>query len=156
MLYSFARVSAVVAMRRQDYFRRESRGWLRLHAQGGEEARRPRPHHRAAEALDHYVEAGGLDEAKAPLFQSFDPAARRLTGSALSRRLVLAIIQAAGGGCRSRRRRPAATRSGRRGSRRTCRTGGPREHAQRIVGHRVAEDDEALRPDGGHNHHRRD
>ena len=28
MLYSFARVSAVIAMRRQDYFRQESRGWL--------------------------------------------------------------------------------------------------------------------------------
>ena len=31
MLYSFARVSAVIGMRRQDYFRQESRGWLRPH-----------------------------------------------------------------------------------------------------------------------------
>ena len=35
MLYSFARVSAVIAMRRQDYFRQERRGWLRLHEKGG-------------------------------------------------------------------------------------------------------------------------
>ena len=35
MLYSVARVSAVIAMRSQDYFRQERRGWLRLHEKGG-------------------------------------------------------------------------------------------------------------------------
>ena len=35
MLYSFARVSAVIGMRRQDYFRQERQGWLRLHEKGG-------------------------------------------------------------------------------------------------------------------------
>ena len=35
MVYSFARVSAAVAMRRQDYFRQGTRGWLRLHEKGG-------------------------------------------------------------------------------------------------------------------------
>ena len=35
MLYSFARVSAVLGMRRQDYFGQGSRGWLRLHEKGG-------------------------------------------------------------------------------------------------------------------------
>ena len=90
MLYSFARVSAVIAMRRQDYFRQESRGWLRLHEKGGKRHDVP-AHHRAAEALDDYLEAAGLDEAKAALFQSVDPAGRRLTGRALSRRLVLAM-----------------------------------------------------------------
>ena len=63
MLYSFARVSAVIGMRRQDYFRQECRGWLRLH------------------------------EPTAALFQSVDPPGRRLTGRALSRRLVLAMIK---------------------------------------------------------------
>ena len=92
MLYSFARVSAVIAMRKQDYFRQESRGWLRLHEKGGKRHDVP-AHHRAAEALDDYLELAGLDEAKAPLFQSVDPAGRRLTGRALSRRLVLAMIK---------------------------------------------------------------
>ena len=78
MLYSFAQVSAVVAMRRADYFWQESRGWLRLHEKGGKRHDVP-AHHRAAEALNDYLEAGGLDEAKAPLFQSVDPAGRRLT-----------------------------------------------------------------------------
>ena len=36
MLYSVARVSAVIGMRRQDYFRQERRGWLRLHEKGGQ------------------------------------------------------------------------------------------------------------------------
>ena len=35
MLYSFARVSAVIGMRRPDYFRQERQGWLRLHEKGG-------------------------------------------------------------------------------------------------------------------------
>ena len=39
MLYSFARVSAVLGMRRQDYFGQGSRGWLRLHEKGREAAR---------------------------------------------------------------------------------------------------------------------
>ena len=92
MLYSFARVSAVIGMRRQDYFRQESRGWLRLHEKGGKQHDVP-AHHRAVEALDDYLAASGLDEAKAPLFQSVDPAGRKLTGRALSRRLVLAMIK---------------------------------------------------------------
>ena len=61
MLYSFARVSAVIGMRRQDYFRQERRGWLRLHEKGGTRHDVP-AHHRAAEALDDYLEAAGLDE----------------------------------------------------------------------------------------------
>ena len=90
MLYSFARVSAVLGMRRQDYFGQGSRGWLRLHEKGGKRHDVP-AHHRAAAALDAYVEAGGLDEPKAPLFQSMDPAGRRLTGRALERRVVLVV-----------------------------------------------------------------
>ena len=35
MVYSFARVSAVVGMRRQDYFLQGTWGWLRLHEKGG-------------------------------------------------------------------------------------------------------------------------
>ena len=43
MLYSFARVSAVLGMRRQDYFGQRSRGWLRRHRRGREAARRSGP-----------------------------------------------------------------------------------------------------------------
>ena len=122
MLYSFARVSAVLGMRRGDYFQQESRGWLRLHEKGGKRHDVP-AHHRAAEALDKYVEGAELEEPKATLFQSVEPVERRLTGRALQRRVVLAMIKrrAAAAGLPHRR---AATRSGRRGSLRICRTGG--------------------------------
>ena len=63
MLYSFARVSAVLGMRRQDYFGQGSRGWLRLHEKGGKRHDVP-AHHRAAAALDAYVQAGRLEEPK--------------------------------------------------------------------------------------------
>ena len=125
MLYSFARVSAAIGMRRQDYFRQESRGWLRLHEKGGKRHDVP-AHHRAAEALDDYLAAAQLDETKAALFQRVDPARRRLTGRALSRRLVLAMIKAAGcGGSRSRgtpRRRRRSSTTGRRTRSRSTRS----------------------------------
>ena len=92
MLYSFSRVSAVLGMRRQDYFGQGSRGWLRLHEKGGKRHDVP-AHHRAAAALDAYVEAAELEEPKVPLFQTVNPAGRRLTGRALDRRLVLAMIK---------------------------------------------------------------
>ena len=133
MLYSFARVSAVLAMRRQDYFQQGSRGWLRLHEKGGKRHDVP-AHHRAAEALDKYVEAAELKEPKATLFQSVEPAGCRLTGRALQRRVVLAMIKrrAAAAGL------PPST---------CCHTfratgitaylsnGGTLEHAQQIAGH---------------------
>ena len=72
MVYSFARVSAAVGMRRQDYFRQGTRGWLRLHEKGGKRHDVP-AHQRAEEALEAYVVAGGrARERAAPLFQSVD------------------------------------------------------------------------------------
>ncbi len=133
MVYSFARVSAVVGMRRQDYFLQGTRGWLRLHEKGGKRHDVP-AHHRAEAAVDAYLVAGGVDDAKAPLFQSVDRSGRRLSGRSLTRRVVLAMIKrrAAAAGL------PAST---------CCHTfratgitaylsnGGTLEHAQQIAGH---------------------
>ena len=133
MVYSFARVSAAVGMRRQDYFRQGTRGWLRLHEKGGKRHDVP-AHHRAEEAVEAYLAAaGGIEDVKAPLFQSVDRAGR-LSGRPLARRAVLAMIKrrAAAAGL------PAST---------CCHTfratgitaylsnGGTLEHAQRIAGH---------------------
>ena len=71
-----------LGMWRQDYFGQGSRGWSRLHEKGGKRHDVP-AHHRAAAALDAYVAAGALEEPKAALFQTVDPAGRRLTGRAL-------------------------------------------------------------------------
>ena len=62
MVYSFARVSAVVGMRRQDYFLQGTRGWLRLHEKGGKRHDVP-AHHRAEAAVDAYLVAGGIEDA---------------------------------------------------------------------------------------------
>ena len=133
LVYSFARVSAAVGMRRQDYFRQGTRGWLRLHEKGGKRHDVP-AHHRAEEAVEAYlVAAGGIEDVKAQLFQSVDRAGR-LSGRPLTRRAVLAMIKrrAAAAGL------PAST---------CCHTfratgitaylsnGGTLEHAQRIAGH---------------------
>ena len=133
MLYSFARVSAVLGMRRGDYFQQGSRGWLRLHEKGGKRHDVP-AHHRAAEALDKYVEAAELEEPKATLFQSVEPAGRRLnrTGAAAARRP--GDDQAAGG------RGGAAPSTCCHTFRATGITaylsnGGTLEHAQQIAGH---------------------
>ena len=67
MVYSFARVSAVVGMRRQDYFLQGTRGWLRLHEKGGKRHDVP-AHHRAEAAVEAYLVAGGIEDAKAPFF----------------------------------------------------------------------------------------
>ena len=91
MVYSFARASAVVGMRRQDYFLQGTRGWLRLHEKGGKRHDVP-AHHRAEAAVEAYLVAGGVEEAKAPLFQSVDRS-RRLSGRSLTRRVVLAMIK---------------------------------------------------------------
>ena len=132
MVYSFARVSAAVGMRRQDYFRQGVRGWLRLHEKGGKRHDVP-AHHRAEEAVEAYVAASGLEDARALLFQSVDRSGR-LSGRPLGRRAVLAMIKrrAVAAGL------PATT---------CCHTfratgitaylsnGGTLEHAQRIAGH---------------------
>ena len=124
---------ALAGLRRQDYFGQGSRGWLRLHEKGGKRHDVP-AHHRAAAALDAYVEAGRLEEPKVALFQSVDPAGRRLTGRALERRVVLAMIK----------RRPAAAGLPPSTCCHTFRAtgitaylsnGGTLEHAQQIAGH---------------------
>ena len=132
MVYSFARVSAVVGMRRRDYFLQGTCGWLRLHEKGGKRHDVP-AHHRAEAAVEAYLVAGGIEDAKAPLFQSVDRS-RRLSGRSLTRRVVLAMIKrrAVAAGL------PAST---------CCHTfratgitaylsnGGTLEHAQQIAGH---------------------
>ena len=91
MVYSFARVSAVVGMRRQDYFPQGTRGWLRLHEKGGKRHDVP-AHHVAETYLDAYLEAGAVDVPTAALFQSVNRA-RQLTGRTLTRGDVLAMIK---------------------------------------------------------------
>ena len=93
MLYSFARVGAVLGMHRGDYSMRGSQAWLRLYEKGGKRLDIP-AHHLAAQALDDYVAAAGLaDSGNAPLFQSLDGRSDRLTGKRFHRRNALLMIK---------------------------------------------------------------
>ena len=63
MVYSFARVSAVVGMNVEDYYQQGKRCWLRLQEKGGKQHEVP-VHHKAEEYLDAYIKAAGIAERK--------------------------------------------------------------------------------------------
>ena len=70
MVYSFARVSAVVSMRVEDYYQQGKRWWLRLHEKGGKHHAVP-VHHKAEAYLDAYLDAAGIAAEKGtPLWRS--------------------------------------------------------------------------------------
>ena len=59
MFYSFARVSAVLKLRVDDYYHNGARRRLRLHEKGGKEHEMP-VHHLLEQILDEYIVAAGL------------------------------------------------------------------------------------------------
>jgi len=58
MVYTFARVNAVLQMEVRDYFVQGRRGWVRLHEKGGKEHEVP-CHHSLEQYLDEYIAAAG-------------------------------------------------------------------------------------------------
>jgi site-specific recombinase XerD len=75
MVYSFARVSAALGMKVEDYYTEGRRAWFRLHEKGGKRHEVP-AHHNAENYLDAYIEAAGIASAKNP------PSSARLTATA--------------------------------------------------------------------------
>jgi integrase/recombinase XerD len=70
MVYTFARVHAVVEMKVRDYFTQGRRGWIRLHEKGGKEHEVP-CHHSLERILNDYIEAAGVaGDPNVPLFRS--------------------------------------------------------------------------------------
>jgi integrase len=70
MVYTFARVNAVIEMKVKDYFTQGRRGWVRLHEKGGKEHEVP-CNHSLEKILDDYVEAAGIaGDPNGPLFRS--------------------------------------------------------------------------------------
>ena len=93
MAYSFARVSAAVAMRVEDYFAAGKRWWVRLHEKGGKRHEMP-CHHNLEAYLDAYLQAAGILEAKkSPLFRSARGRTGELTESSMSRVDVWRMIR---------------------------------------------------------------
>jgi integrase/recombinase XerD len=80
MVYSFARVNAVLEMKVEDYFVQGRRGWVRLHEKGGKEHEVP-CHHNLDKYLDEYIAAAriagirtGLSSAPPPARPASSPA----------------------------------------------------------------------------------
>ncbi len=93
MVYSFARVSATVGMKVEDYYPNGKRWWLRLHEKGGKFHEVP-AHHLAEEYLDAYLEAAGIrGERKSALFRSAPGRRRQLTDHAIERTEVWEMIR---------------------------------------------------------------
>ena len=85
MVYSFARVSAVVKMKVKDYYPNGKRYWIRLHEKGGKFHEVP-AHHTAEKYLDEYIDVAGIaGEKNKPLFRTTRGQSRVLTERALSR-----------------------------------------------------------------------
>ena len=61
MTYSFARVSAMLGMRVEDYYTQGRRGWLGLHEKGGKRHDMP-AHHNLEAYIDAYVTAAKIAE----------------------------------------------------------------------------------------------
>jgi site-specific recombinase XerD len=93
MVYTFARVNAVLQMKVRDYFVQGRRGWVRLHEKGGKEHEVP-CHHSLEQYLDEYIAAAGIaGNPDAPLFQTAAGKTGQLTGNAMWQQDAYRMIQ---------------------------------------------------------------
>jgi site-specific recombinase XerD len=134
MVFSFARVGAVVRMDVDDYWQNGKRWWLRLHEKGGRHHEVP-AHHNAEAYLDAYIAAAGIgQDFHGPLFRSAASRTKLLVGKRMTSNDVLRMVK--------RRARAAGLPRG------TCNhtfratgitayleNGGTIEHAQAIAAH---------------------
>jgi integrase/recombinase XerD len=92
MVYSFARVSAVIGMNVGDFYQSGTRWLIRLHEKGGKYHEVP-AHHRCAEYVDAYIDAAVIrDDRKSPLFRALDRT-RQLTDRRMTRGDVLHMVK---------------------------------------------------------------
>ena len=94
MLYTWARVSAVVALQVQDYYVRKGIRWLRLKEKRGNLNEVP-IHSVARNAIDEWLMKSGLDESPSlPLFPAFSENREQITSRHMTRINVWGLIQA--------------------------------------------------------------
>src|SRR2546426_2866246 len=92
MVFSFARVSATIHMKVEDYYQNGKRWWFRLHEKGGKRHEVP-AHHNAEAYVDAYFNAAGIrEEKKGPLFRSVDKH-KKVTLNPMTRTDVLRMVK---------------------------------------------------------------
>ncbi len=70
MVYAFARISAAISLKVEDYFPLKKRWWLRLREKGGK-VNEMGCHHKLEQYLDEYIAGAGIaDDKKSPLFRA--------------------------------------------------------------------------------------
>ena len=100
MVYTFARINAVLQMKVKDYFVQGRRGWVRLHEKGGKKHEVP-CHHNLEQYLDEYIAAAGIaDDPDGLLFRTAAGKSGKLTGNAMwqqdAYRMIQRRVEAAG------------------------------------------------------------
>jgi integrase len=134
MVYTFARINAVLHMKVRDYFVQGRRGWVRLHEKGGKEHELP-CHHNLEQYLDAYIGAAGIgDDPDGLLFRTAAGKTGTLTENPMWQQDAYRMIQ--------RRARPTGikTRIGNHTFRATgitayLKNAGKLEHAQSMANH---------------------
>ena len=93
MVFSFARIGAVIGMKGEDYYQDGIRRWFRLHEKGGKFHEVP-AHHNADAYLHEYIERAGIvADRKQPLFRSVAGKTNQLTASPLRRNNALDMVK---------------------------------------------------------------
>jgi integrase len=93
MVYTFARINAVLEMKVSDYFVQGRRGWVRLQEKGGKEHEVP-CHHNLGHYLDEYIAAAGIaGDPDGPLFRTATDKTGALTRNAMWQQDAYRMIQ---------------------------------------------------------------
>jgi len=92
MIYSFARVGAALAMKREDVFVQGRRLWLRLHEKGGKRHEMP-CHHILEDYLLSYIEVCAITEGRGPLFRTIARGTKILSATPLRQAEVHAMVR---------------------------------------------------------------
>jgi site-specific recombinase XerC len=93
MVYTFARVGAVIRMRSEDVYVQGRRTWVRLHEKGGKRHEMPCHHSLDAYLAEYIAAADVADEPKGWLFRSTRARSGELTGNPLSQADVYRMIR---------------------------------------------------------------
>ena len=93
MVYTFARVSAVIHMKVEDFYPMGVKWKVRLHEKGGKH-HEVFAHHNLIEYLHEYIQAAGIGEdKKSPLFLTTEGKSRKLTNNAMDRHDAIRMVK---------------------------------------------------------------